>query len=163
MEIERMNFYCFLKRMKQLIITGTQRGGVPIYNGSPKPVTSSTPCDQENGYITRFVTPFILTITWDENANNGLVNIQLDEYYSNRWNRTLGVGGATPSLIEINEVDGVEATLQFESNRYFFNRDRDYKDPQPPTSPLQMFSSDGKQISVAQRDQILGCRPRARL
>jgi len=34
-----MNFYNFLKKFKVLIIQGTHKGGIPIYNGSPKPVT----------------------------------------------------------------------------------------------------------------------------
>lgn len=102
-----MNLYKFLKTYKVLIIQGTLKGGIPIYNGSPKPITPETPCDEMNGYEVRYDNKYIITVRWDEISNNGVVNIQLDEYYNNQWNRTLGVGSVLPDYINLNEVDGV--------------------------------------------------------
>lgn len=53
-----MNFYCHLKKHKKLVIQGTQKGGIPIYNNrSPKPITPETDCDEVNGFERNFVTP----------------------------------------------------------------------------------------------------------
>lgn len=152
-----MNFYCYLKKYKKLVIQGTQKGGIAKYNGSPKRITQETDCDEVNGFDRNFVTPFILTLTWDDERNNGILNVQLDENYGGGWNRTLGVGSATSNEVDINEVDGVEGVLTCRCERFFFNRDRDYKDPRPETSALHMFSSDGKKISIEERNEILKC------
>lgn len=151
-----MNFYKFLKTFKVLIIQGTHKGGIPIYNGSPKPVTPETPCDEMNGYEVRFNNKYMVTIRWDDISDNGIVNIQLDEYYNNQWNRTLGIGSAQPDSIDFNEVDGIEATLTFWCNRFFFKRDRDLSIIEPYVlKPLHMFSSDGKRITIEERNEIL--------
>jgi hypothetical protein len=152
-----MNFYCHLKKHKKLVIQGTQKGGIPIYNGSPKPITPETDCDEVNGFERNFVTPFILTLTWDDEKNNGILNAQLDEYYGGKYNRSLGVASATSNAVDINEVDGIEAVLTYNNGRFFLNRDRDYRDRRPETNALHMFSSDGKRIKVEERNEILKC------
>lgn len=154
-----MNFYKFLEKKKVLIIQGEQKGGIPIYNGSPKPVTPETPCDEMNGYEVRFDNKYILTIRWDDISNNGIVNIQLDEYYNNQWNRSLGVGSALPNSINFNEVDGIEGSITFWCYRYFLNRDRDLSIIEPYVlKPLEMYSSDGKRITIEERNEILKCK-----
>lgn len=153
-----MNFLKFLKTYKILIIEGTQKGGIPIYNGSPKPIRPETPCDQINGYEVRFTNKYIITIRWDDISNNGIINFQLDEYYNNQWNRTLGVGSALPDSIQLNEIDGIEATLTYSCNHFIFSRDRDSSIIEPYVQkPLQMFSSDGKRITMKERNGILKC------
>lgn len=154
-----MNLYKFLKTYKVLIIQGRLKGGIPIYNGSPKPITPETPYDEMNGYEVRYDNKYIISVRWDEISNNGVVNIQLDEYYNNQWNRTLGVGSVLPDYIDINEVDGVEGVITFWCNRFFYNRDRDLSVIDPYVlKPLQMYSSDGKRITVEERNEILKCQ-----
>lgn len=152
-----MNFYCYLKKHKKLVIQGIQKGGIPKYKGSPKPLKAETDCDEVNGFERNFVTPFLLTLTWDDEKNNVMLNAQLDEYYGGRYNRTFGVASATLNEVEINEVDGVEGTVRYNNGRFFLTRDRDYRDRLPETNALHMFSSDGKKIKVEKRNEILKC------
>ena len=146
-----------MKKHKKLVIQGTQKGGIPKYNGSPKPLEAETDCDEVNGFERNFVTPFLLTLTWDDEKNNGVLNAQLDEYYGGKYNRTLGVASAGLNEVEINEVDGVEATVRHYNGRFILSRDRDYRDRRPETNALHMFSSDGKKITVEERNEILSC------
>lgn len=149
-----MNLYKYLKKNKILIIRGNAAGGLPNTKGSSKPLLQNFPCNVKNGFKKRYFNPYILTIHWDSNFDNGILNYQLDEYFNNVWNRTLGVGTAFSDFLHFNETDGIEATLQFQCNKFFYHRNR-YNDTNK--APLLMFSNEGKIISEEEKKKALSC------
>jgi hypothetical protein len=53
----------------------------------------------------------------------------------------------------------LKCTLTFWSNRFFFKQDKDLSIIEPYVlKPLQMYSSDGKKITIKKRNEILKCQ-----
>lgn len=141
-----------------MYIQGTQRGGIPKNTGSFKMITPTTPCSEKNGYVENeeYINSYVLTITWDETFNNGLVSVTYDEFFTNTsqtWNRSLAVGTAAPSKISINQInDGIYGELTFACNKFYLSRQAT-----APNTPLELFSSDGKQITQTEAENIVPC------
>lgn len=149
-----MNLYKYLKKNKTIILQGSAAGGLPDKKGKATPLLQNPPCNENNGFEKRYFNPYILTIRWDSNFDNGIVNCQLDEYFNNIWNRTLGVGTVFPDFIHFNETDGVEGSVYVHCNEFFYKRNR-YDDINK--GPLLMCSSDGKIISKEEKEKALLC------
>lgn len=153
-----LNFYNHLKKNKVLCVTGTQFGGIPTNTGGFEPITPTTPCKQQNGYDAVYVNKYVITFEWDQEADNGLVNVIIDEFFTNTtrdWNRSLAVGAATPSSISINQ-SGVGITRLLTSSPC---KERFYLVSQAafPNTGLELNSSDGKIITLQEAQTLVGC------
>jgi hypothetical protein len=142
-----------------------QKGGLFTYSGSPEPITSDTPCtaDFTNQWKVKYTTPTYISLYWNNDFNNGVVNIQLDEYYGGKWRRTLVCGYAFSDSVVINEIDGIEAEIKVNNcGKISLERDRDDINKNINNigikEGLQTGSNNVKIVSISQRNSELGCK-----
>ncbi len=155
-----LNFYCELKKHKHMILKGTLRGGVPVNNGAAVPLSSSSKCEKRNGYRFRVENPYFLTVMWDDEANNGLVSYQLDEFRDEKWVRSLGVGTARPKEVQLNG-GGMEGSITHQCNKFFFSRSGHRSlDMEKGALSHLLLSSDAKRSSANERNEAIRCQRR---
>ena len=159
----KINFYDYLKLKKVLVLYCVQKGGLFRYSGSPYPITPTTPCSSASDFteqwVVEYTTPTYITLYWNNDFNNGVVNIQLDEYFAKRWNRSLVCGYAFSDSIVINEIDGIEGEIKVNNvGKISLQRDRDDINALSTRNGLQMGSNFVKIVSVSKRNDDLGCK-----
>ena len=91
---------------------------------------------------------------------SGIVNLQIDEYFGDKWNRTLATGHVFENNIHFNEIDGIEGDIVVNScGKISMQRDRDDINAiKPKKEGLQMGSDNFQISSVAKRNAALGCK-----
>lgn len=152
------SFFTYLQQNKELILRGEERGGREDVS-TPTVITPSTPCDESVSFSTIFTDPYILTLSWNEMFSNGIVNIILDEYYNERWNRRLLVGIASPTTVTMVESgDGIQGSITEKCGIFYLERYRVTTGLIPNEKTLVMSSSDGKKITIQERNQLLNCQ-----
>lgn len=158
----KINFYNYLKLKKVLVLYCVDKGGLFNYSGSPEPITSDTPCtaDFTNQWVVKYSTPTYISLYWNNDFNNGVINIQLDEYFGGTWRRSLVCGYAFSDSVVINEIDGIEGEIKVNNcGRISLQRDRDdINSILPKRDGLQMGSDCLKIVSISKRNSELGCK-----